>query len=303
VKGAVLASALFGTALKLPRARTNGEKLRGLAFRASCAIAAVLAGVQAAPAAGSGSSEIELRDYLFTFVSPGDALGPWHTTKLDYSYRADSDAFFVRLVSGNREDRTKPQHGEFVRLEAYHRFTHRSEIKVAVGSGDGYQPLRSTTFEAVEALDPPGRVAFSVGTVLTSQNNIEFQRIFAVGPDLRIGSTSAYARYYAPVTTSPNRSGPGTLALNFSCPVTRSAAVTVYANFGGEVGGDRTASQLPTSSGRFGPDVGLAAKVGVSANLGLIATYEVASYRSASGAFAYMDHVAILGAYVPLGRR
>jgi len=281
----------------------KGLQLLAHLARAFLVVMLVLVGARGATADSAASSELDLRDYWFTFESPGHALGPWHTTKLDYSYRTGEDAFFVHAVSGNRDDPAHPAHGEFLRIEGYHHLSSRSEIKIAVGAGGGYQPLRSATFEATEAIDSRGRAAFAAGMVLTSQNNVEYQRIFAVGSDLRIGSTSEYVRYYAPVTTSPNRSGPGTLTFNLTFPVSQTATITTYANFGGEVGGDRTASQLPTSSGRFGPDVGLSTKVRVSRDLGLLATYEVASYRSPSGAFAYMDHVGILGVYVPIGQR
>jgi len=270
-------------------------------LRACFVLLGFLATVRPAFAAGT-IQEIDLRDYVFTFLAPGNQLGPWHTTKLDYSYRAGDDALFVRIVSGNRDDRMRPEHGEFVRLEGYHRIATGTEIKLALGSGSGYQPLRTATAEVVRTLDPHGHIALAAGTVLTSQTNAEFQRIYSIGSDVHAGDVTAYARYYAPVATSPDRSGPGTISINVSCPVGSAASLTAYGNIGGEVGGDRTASQLPTSSGRFGPDIGVASKFAVTRSSGISATYEVAAYRNPSGSFAYMDHVGIIGAYILIGK-
>jgi hypothetical protein len=251
--------------------------------------------------ADPSSQEIDLRDYTYLFDSPGDALGPWHAIKADYIDNVGDDTYIVRFVNGNHDDAHHPEHGEFLRLEAYHRFGRALELKLATGAGFGYQPLRTLTLETDTAVTPLGTLRLALGEVLTSTDNVTFQRIFAVGPDARIGNFSAYARYYAPVQTTPNRSGPGTIALNVSVPLTSSVSGTAYANFGGEVGGDRTASQLPTSSGRFGPDVGLLLKTRITRGLGLLFNYEEAAYRnSATGTFAYRDHVYVIGLFIPL---
>jgi hypothetical protein len=256
-----------------------------------------------AAVADPSSQELDLRSYTYLFDSPGDALGPWHAVKLDYIDSVGDDTYIVRFVNGNHDDAAHPEHGAFLRLENYHRFNRAFELKVAAGAGFGYQPLRGVTVETDTSLAAQGRLRLALGEVLTTGNNITFQRIFAVGPDARIGSCSAYARYYAPVQTTPNRSGPGTLAFNLSVPVGASSSATAYANFGGEVGGDRTASQLPTSSGRFGPDVGLLVKTPLTPGLGLLLNYEQAAYRySATGTFAYRDHVYVIGLYLPMHR-
>lgn len=283
---------------RLGRARWIVSRM--LAVGATMTLALNVATPRAALAEPS-SQEFDLRDYTYLFDTPGDTLGPWHAVKLDYVDSVADDTYIVRFVNGNHDDRGRPLHGAFLRLETYHRFNRAFELKLAAGAGFGYQPLRSVTLETDTALAAHGRLRFAVGEVATSTNDITFQRIFAVGPDARIGSCSVYARYYAPVQKAPNRSGPGTLAFNASVPIGASSSATAYANFGGEVGGDRTASQLPTSSGRFGPDVGLLLKTSVTRGLGLLLNYEEASYHnSATGTFAYRDRVFVIGVFVPI---
>jgi hypothetical protein len=250
-------------------------------------------------AAADEATEITLRDNVYTFASPGNAVGPWYALKLDVSHAFSRDRVLLRAVNGFH-DRLVPSHGEFVRLEDYHRISSAVVLKVAAGSGSGYQPVRSAVLEASVALPRMRGVALALGAVETSNHNGTFQRIVAAGSDVSAGSFTANLRYYR-ASLGTNVVAPSSYELLASQRVSRRLAVGAIADLGGEVGGDRTASQLPTSSGLYGPALGLSASYGVE-RFRLTAGFQEGRYRSArTGAFAYRQYVTNVGLSTAVG--
>jgi hypothetical protein len=174
-------------------------------------------------------------------------------------------------------------------------------VKVAAGSGSGYQPIRSTVAEISIGIPKTRGVAAAIGEVLTSNHNGSFQRIVALGPDVALGALSANLRYYHAETTT-NVVAPPSYELLASERVSNRIALGLIADLGGEVGGDRTASQLPTSSGLYGPALGLSATYGVG-QFHVVGGYQEGEYRaSKTGALAYRQFVTTFGLATALGR-
>jgi len=254
----------------------------------------------AGPVRASESTDITVRDSVYTFGSPGNAVGPWYSLKLDVVHDWPKDVLLLRAANGFH-DNAQPAHGEFVRLEDYHRFSPAVVVKVAGGAGSGYQPVRSTVVEVSLGVPKTRGVAAAIGEVLTSNHNGSFQRIVALGPDLTFGSFSANIRYYhAEITTQVV--APPSYELLASERVSKRLALAVIADLGGEVGGDRTASQLPTSSGLYGPALGLSATYGVG-QLRVVGGYQEGEYRaSKTGLLAYRQFVTTFGLAATVGR-
>ena len=76
----------------------------------------------------------------------------------------------------------------------------------------------------------------------------------------------------------------------------KNLGLSISANFGGEVNGDRTSALLPTSSGRYGTDLSLGTRVGIGTGTSVLATYEGAAYRNAlTGALSRVQHAITIG--------
>jgi hypothetical protein len=268
------------------------------------AVLALLSIVSVLPQPVFGApTEIDLRDFTYVFDSPNSTVGPWHVAKLDAVHTFGDDTAALRLVEGARDDAGAPAHGTFVRLEDVHRFTSAFQVKAAAGVGNGYQPFRTTTLEAAARPDVRASVDLAAGIVLTSITNAAFQRIVAFGPDVRSGNISGYLRYYRPSSIGLAPIVPPSLSSVVNVKVARPLSLGTIVNFGGEIGGDRTQSELPTSSGRYGLDVAGTLRMATGATSGITALYEVADYRRApSGAFARRQNVIALGAYAVAGR-
>ena len=243
--------------------------------------------------AAQSDTDISLLDNVYTFKSANNDVGPWYALKLSGVHEFVADTLTIRAVNGFH-DRAEPQHGEFLRVEDYHRFSPAIVVKAALGNGSGYQPQRSSVLEVAAAVPGQHIVSLAAGGVLTTNHNATYQRILALGADIASGALSANVRYYR-ATISSGVYAPPSFELLASDRVARSISLGIIADAGGEVGGDRTASQLPTSSGLFGPALGFSA-VGGSGRLRVTGAYQEGAYRHAStGASAYRQHVVGLG--------
>jgi YaiO family outer membrane protein len=244
-------------------------------------------------AAAQNDTDVSLLDNVYAFTAAKNDVGPWYSLKLSAVHDFAADTLTIRAVNGFH-DQAEPQHGEFVRVEDYHRCSPAIVVKAALGSGSGYQPQRSSVLEVSAALPGQHIVSLAAGGVLTTNHNASYQRIVALGADIATGAISANVRYYR-ATISSGVYAPPSFELLASDRVTRGLSFGLIADAGGEVGGDRTASQLPTSSGLFGPALGLSA-VGGSGRLRVTGAYQEGDYRHAStGASAYRQHVVGLG--------
>jgi len=262
------------------------------------AAAAVVALLAAAPA-GAATTEIDLRDYLYTFSVPAGALGPWHVVKLDATRVSARSRFIARFVTGNRDDPGHPSHGEYMRVEDTQSLSSCVDVVGGAGVGAGYQPQSTLTAEVSAKPGARSPVSFAVGLELSTLTPAEFQRIVALGPAFSSGNFFGYARYYRPSLTGQPFDVPPSGAFDLGVHATPRLDVTGVFNVGGEIGGDRTASQLPTSSGRYGPDAGAGVRYAVTQRFGMNLLFERAWYRQApTGAYARTQTVLSAGVFV-----
>jgi hypothetical protein len=246
------------------------------------------------------ATSLTVRDNVYTFASPGNAVGPWYALKLDVDHAFPRDELLLRVANGFH-DQAKPEHGEFVRLEEYHRLSPAILVKVAGGLGSGYQPIRSSVAEVSAAVPGVRGVALALGEVVTTNHNESFQRIVALGPDVACGAFVANLRYYH-ATLSTGVVAPPSYEMLAGMRLAKRATLGAIVDLGGEVGGDRTASQLPTSSGLYGPAYGLSGSYGAGP-LRIVAAYQEGDYRSArTGALAYRQYVTTFGVAAAVGR-
>jgi hypothetical protein len=260
----------------------------------------VVAGVTFAAAVGfprpalADSFEAQLRDYTYTFASPGGAVGPWHVVKLDFDADLPQDHVLLRALDGERDDAAGHAHGEFLRLEDTHTFG-RFGLTLGAGSGNGYQPRRSGTVEVLWR-PTPAHVWLTAGYVGTTLTTATSQRIVALGANFAVDRFSGYMRYYRPDAVGFANVAPPSASFVAGYAFDRRLRLGAIVNFGGEVGGDRTASELPTSSGRYGLDTGETLEYFATQTIGFSALYEVANYRQApAGVWARRQDVLSLG--------
>jgi hypothetical protein len=247
----------------------------------------------------AANTEVDLRDYTYTFAAPDGAIGPWHVSKLDLEQTTGTSHVLVRYVTGNRDDPGRPAHGQYLRLEDAQTISPCFSIVGGLGAGGGYMPLRTSTAEILGRPTATFPVALAAGIELSSINPTTFQRIVAAGPTFRFGNVYGYARYYRPSVPDQSYAVAPSGAFDLGVRATRRLDVTGVYNFGGEIGGDRTASELPTSSGRYGQDVGTGLKYGLSNRFGASVFYERAWYRQApNGQLARRQAVIAGGFYL-----
>lgn len=244
----------------------------------------------------ASSTEVDIRDYLYTFAVPKGELGPWHVMKLDVDHSAKRSHLIARFVSGNRDDPEKPAHGEYARIEDTQTLSPCLNVLGGIGIGSGYQPMRTWTSEILARPNATLPVYVAVGMEFSTLTPTTYQRIIAVGPTFHFGEFFGYARYYRPSVPGQTFAVAPSGAFNLGFHVTRQLDVAGVLNVGGEIGGDRTASQLPTSSGRYGADIGTSVRYAITPRLGFTVLAERASYRqSPDGAFSRRQTVLSAG--------
>jgi hypothetical protein len=122
------------------------------------------------------------------------------------------------------------------------------------------------------------------------------QRIVALGANVAVDRFSGYVRWYRPDAVGFSNVAPPSASFVAGYAFDRRLRLGAIVNFGGEVGGDRTASELPTSSGRYGLDTGETLEYFATPAVGFSALYEVANYRQApTGIWARRQDVLSLG--------
>jgi hypothetical protein len=237
----------------------------------------------AAVRAAASGTEIDIRDYTYTFAVPNGVYGPWHVVKLDVERATGKSRLRARFVTGNRENSGSPSHGQYVRLEDAQTLSPCFTAVGGLGVGGGYMPRTTWTAELLGRPNARFPVELAVGIELSSITPQTYQRILAIGPNFRFGNVYGYARYYRPsVPGQPFDVAPSG-AFDLGVRATKRLDVTSVFNVGGEIGGDRTASELPTSSGRYGPDAGAGLKYALTGRFGATLFYERAWYRQAPG--------------------
>lgn len=271
--------------------------------RAVASLAFALCGIAAAPAgASSRDVEIDLRDSIYLFGVPSGTLGPFDSAKLDVTSSGAMDVLFLHAVTTNRIDPFGGAHGEFVRLEDDHRLG-ESTVRFAAGVGGGVLGQRCATLAFAQPVSGDRRLALSAAVDLTALSPQNYQRVVGLGPEVALGRLSVVARYYHATTTN-GASAPASASVLASAPVTRRIGLVLAANFGGELNADRTSGFLPTSSGRFGTDLSVAARTGLGKSVGVLAAYEGAVYRGPpNGGLARIQHIVTFGISIRPGRR
>jgi len=260
---------------------------------ASCAFA--LCCIAAAPVdASSRDVEVDLRDSVYLFGVPSGSLGPFDSQKLDVMSAAAMDVLFLHAVTTNRIDPAGGAHGEFFRVEDDHRLG-ASTVRFAAGVGGGVLGQRCATLAFAQPVLGDRRIALSGAVDLTSLSPENYQRVVGVGPEVALGRLGLVARYYHATTTN-GATAPASASVLASAPISRQIGLLLAANFGGELNADRTSGFLPTSSGRFGTDLTVAARTGLSKDVGVLAGYEAAVYRGPpSGGLARIQHIVTFG--------
>ncbi len=248
--------------------------------------------------ANAAGTEVDVRDYAYTFGIPGRNYGPWHVIKIDVARALGKSRVLARLVKGARENSGNPSRGQYLRLEDAQTLSPCFTAVGGFGAGGGYLPRKTWTGELLGRPTAQFPVAFAAGVELSSITATTFQRIVALGPTFRFGNVSGYARYYRPSEPGQAFQVAPSGAVDLEVGATPRLDAAFVFNAGGEIGGDRTASELPTSSGRYGPDVGTGLKYAVTGDFGATAFYERAWYRQApAGAFSRRQAVVSLGVF------
>lgn len=238
--------------------------------------------------------EVDLRDSIYLFGVPSGSLGPFDSAKLDVTSSGAMDVLFLHAVTTNRIDPSGGAHGEFLRLKDDHRLG-AGTVRFAAGAGGGVLGERCATLAFAQPISGNRRMALSAAVDLTSLSPETYQRVVGVGPEVALGRLGVVARYYHATTTN-GLPAPSSASVLASAPISRRLGLSLAANFGGEFNADRTSGFLPTSSGRFGTDLSVAARTGFGKNVGLLAAYEAAVYRGPpAGALARMQHIVTFG--------
>ena len=233
--------------------------------------------------ASSPSIELDVRDYVYVFTVPAGAspVGPWHVVKVDLDATSGKSHILVRFVSGNRDDPGNSQHGEYARIEDAQTLSPCFMLVGGFGAGAGYMPAQTWTSEVLARPNAHFPIAFAAGIEFSSINPLTYQRIVALGPTFRFNNVYGYARYYRPSVPGQPYAVAPTGSFNLGMHATPLLDFGGFFNFGGEIGGDRTAWELPTSSGRYGPDAGGLIRYALTRHFGVSAMVERAWYRQA----------------------